>query len=212
MREALILVDVQNDFCPGGALAVPEGDRILPVVNALQERFEIVVATQDWHPADHLSFASRHGRRPGAHIRLGGLRQTLWPDHCVQGSRGAEFEPTLRLGRIARVFRKGEDRAVDSYSGFFDNGGRRSTGLAGYLRTRGVTDVCVAGLATDYCVKYTVLDACRLGFRVRVVEDACRGVNLRPGDSARALEEMRRAGATVVRSEELLRKRPRAAP
>ena len=184
--DAVILVDIQNDFCPGGALAVEGGDRIVPVVNELQKRFDLVVATKDWHPPDHSSFVS------------------LWPPHCVQGTRGAEFVAGLDTGRLARVFHKGEDAAVDSYSGFFDNERRRSTGLGDWLRAQGATRVTVAGLATDYCVKFTALDALRLGFETTVVEDACRGVEVNAGDTARAVEEMRAAGARVVNSREIL--------
>jgi nicotinamidase/pyrazinamidase len=200
--KALILVDLQNDFCPGGALPVPEGDRVIPVVNRLLGRFGLVVATQDWHPPDHGSFAANHpGRKAGEAIDLNGLPQILWPVHCVQNTPGADFHPALDRGRIERVFHKGTDPAIDSYSGFFDNGRRRATGLADFLRERRVTDVFVCGLATDYCVKATALDAAALGFRTHLVDDACRGVQLRPGDIARAIAEMRAAGVVVVESE-----------
>jgi nicotinamidase/pyrazinamidase len=196
---ALILVDIQNDFCPSGALAVPEGDSIVPVVNRLQAGYELVVATQDWHPANHGSFAANHpGRAIGEQIELAGLPQILWPVHCVQDTPGAAFHPALNLDRVARVFRKGTDPAIDSYSGFFDNGHRAATGLAEYLRERGVEDVHVCGLATDYCVKFTALDAIGLGFRVALLEEAARGVELQPGDVRRAIEEMRQLGVTVI--------------
>jgi nicotinamidase/pyrazinamidase len=196
--NALILVDIQNDFVPGGVLAVPEGDRIVPIVNRLQDRFELIVATQDWHPADHGSFAANHiGKNPGDVIELNGLPQILWPVHCVQGSKGAEFAPGLHRERWDRVFVKGADAGVDSYSGFFDNGHRQATGLGDYLREKGVTDVYVAGLATDYCVKFTALDALELGFRTHLIEDACRGVNLHPGDVQKAIEEMKTAGVQI---------------
>ena len=202
--QALILVDIQNDFLPGGALAVPAGDEVVPVANRLMECFPLVVATQDWHPPNHGSFASQHpGRKPGERIELNGLPQTLWPDHCVQGTRGAEFAPGLAMDRVHRIFQKGSDCDVDSYSGFFDNTRFRSTGLGEFLRERGATELAIAGLATDCCVKFSVLDAIQLGFRVRVVEDGCRGVDLQPGDSARALQEMRDAGARVVTSPEV---------
>jgi nicotinamidase/pyrazinamidase len=184
--DALILVDIQNDFCPGGSLAVREGDRVVPVANELQKKFELVVATKDWHPPNHSSFES------------------LWPPHCVQGTAGAEFVAGLDTTRLAHVFLKGTDAEVDSYSGFYDNEHRRSTGLGEWLRARGVTRVTVAGLATDYCVKFTALDALRLGFETTVVEDACRGVEVNAGDTARAVEEMRAAGARVVQSREIL--------
>jgi nicotinamidase/pyrazinamidase len=202
--NALVLVDIQNDFLPGGALAVPEGDRVIPIVNHVQPRFDLVVATQDWHPADHASFAANHpGRSMGEVIDLEGLPQVLWPVHCVQGSPGAELAPQLDWGRIARVFRKGEDPCIDSYSGFFDNGHRRATGLGDYLREQGVREVYLAGLATDYCVKFTALDARQLGFNVYLLEDACRGVNLNPGDVSQAVEAMRAAGVKVIQSGEV---------
>ena len=201
MRRALILVDIQYDFLPGGALAVAEGDAVIPVANAVQPKFELVVATQDWHPPDHGSFASNHpGKKPGDRIELAGLPQVLWPDHCVQGSRGAEFHADLDRGRIARVFRKGTDPAIDSYSGFYDNAHRKSTGLGEYLKEEGVTDVYILGLATDYCVRWSALDAMKLGFRTHVIEDGCRGVELKPGDVASALREIRAAGAEITTS------------
>jgi nicotinamidase/pyrazinamidase len=206
--NCLILVDIQNDFVPGGALAVPQGDEIVPVVNRLQPRFDLVVATQDWHPADHGSFAVNHpGRQPYDEIELAGLPQTLWPAHCVQGTRGADFVPGLDRSRWARVFVKGTDPKIDSYSGFFDNGHRQATGLGEYLREKGVTEVYVVGLATDYCVKSTVLDALQLGFRTWLIEDACRGVNVRPGDVAAAVEATKAAGAKIVTSAEALTNR-----
>jgi nicotinamidase/pyrazinamidase len=202
--RTLILVDIQNDFLPGGALAVPRGDQVVPVANRLQPRFDLVVATQDWHPPGHGSFASRHpGKKPGDLAELGGLPQVLWPDHCVQGSPGAAFAPGLEMDRVETIFRKGTDRAIDSYSGFFDNGQRKSTGLGDYLKGRGADELFVLGLATDYCVKFTALDARRLGFSVFLVEDGCRGVELESGDVARAVEEMRAAGVQVVRSADL---------
>jgi nicotinamidase/pyrazinamidase len=202
--KALILVDLQNDFLPGGALAVPHGDEVVPIANRVQPLFPLVVATQDWHPANHGSFASQHpGRKPGEMGELAGLPQVLWPDHCVQGTRGAAFAPGLDPSRIARVFPKGTDPAIDSYSGFFDNGRRKATGLGEDLRGRGVTDVYVLGLATDYCVKATALDARHLGFAVHLIVDACRGVNLHPGDVEAAIAEMKAAGVQVLTSDQL---------
>lgn len=196
--RALILVDLQNDFLPGGALAVTEGDAVVPLANALASRFEHVVATQDWHPQGHESFASQHeGHAPGEVIDLHGLPQVLWPDHCVQGTPGAEFAPGLDVERIARIFQKGIHRDVDSYSGFFDNGRRHDTGLGAHLRERGVTEVHICGLATDYCVRFTALDAASLGFDTHLVLPACRGVELEAGDVARAVEEMRAAGVRI---------------
>lgn len=202
--RALILVDLQNDFLPGGPLAVPHGDEVIPVANRVAQRFDLVVATQDWHPADHASFAAQHeGREPGEVIELDGLEQILWPVHCVQGTPGAEFAPGLDMDRVTTVFRKGTQREIDSYSGFFDNGHLRATGLGDYLKERSVSEVYVLGLATDYCVKFTALDARSLGFGTLVVEDGCRGVERSPGDVARAVEEMRAAGVSFVRSQEV---------
>jgi nicotinamidase/pyrazinamidase len=204
--RALILTDIQNDFLPGGALAVSEGDAVVPIANRLQEAFQLVVATQDWHPADHGSFAANHpGKKTLEQIELGGLPQTLWPVHCVQNTLGADFAPQLRRERIARVFQKGTERGIDSYSAMFDNGHRRSTGLGEWLKAKGIDEVWLCGLTTDYCVKFTALDAAALGFKVHVIEDACRGVNLKPGDAARAIEEMRRAGVAVLKAAEVKR-------
>ena len=200
-KKALVLVDLQNDFCPGGALAVPHGDEVIDVANRVARHFDVVVATQDWHPPAHGSFAANHaGRRPYEIVDLDGLSQVLWPTHCVQGSPGAAFHAELDARRITRVFQKGTDPSVDSYSGFHDNGHRRSTGLGEWLRGAGIDTVYVMGLATDYCVKYTALDARRDGFDVYLVEDGCRGVELAPGDSDRALDEMRAADVTVIDS------------
>lgn len=200
--RAIILVDLQHDFLPGGALAVPHGDEVLDVALTVLPSFEHVVATQDWHPAGHESFASQHaGHDPGEVIQLHGLTQVLWPDHCVQETRGAEFALDLRG---AHVFRKGSDAQVDSYSGFFDNGKRSDTGLADHLRTNGVDHVFVMGLATDYCVKATALDAVREGFTTRLVEDGCRGVGLNDGDVEAALGEMRAAGVELWSSQRVL--------
>ncbi len=202
--RALILVDIQNDFAPGGALPVPEGDAVVPIANRLQPQFDLVIATQDWHPADHGSFAASHpGHAPGEVIDLEGLPQILWPVHCVQNSPGAEFVPGLDMTRVERIFHKGTDPSIDSYSGFFDNGHRKATGLGDYLKGRGVTDVYVMGLATDYCVKFTALDARQLGFSTYLVEDGSRGVNLQPDDVRKAVDEMRAAGVTPVRSSEI---------
>lgn len=196
--KALLLVDIQNDFLPGGALAVPGGDEIVPVVNTVISRFELIVATQDWHPRDHGSFEAHHpGRAPGEVIDLDGLEQRLWPVHCVQNTGGACFAPGLETRRIDRIFQKGTDPRIDSYSGFFDNGHRKATGLADYLRERRAGEIWIVGLATDYCVRFTALDAVGEGFRVYLIEDACRGVNVAAGDVSRAIEEMRAAGVEI---------------
>jgi nicotinamidase/pyrazinamidase len=211
--KALILVDVQNDFLPGGALPVPEGDAVVPVANRVQAAVDLIVATQDWHPANHGSFAANHPhRKPGEVIELGGLTQVLWPVHCVQNTGGAAFAPGLETRRITRIFPKGTDAEIDSYSGFFDNGHKQATGLGDYLRARGVTDVYVLGLATDYCVKATALDARDLGFATHLIVDGCRGVNLRAGDVDRAIDAMRVAGVRVVQSDDLSEPGARPAP
>jgi len=205
IMQALLLVDIQNDFLPGGALAVPEGDAVVPVANRLIPAFDLVVATQDWHPPDHLSFASRHfGKSAGDTVELDGLPQILWPDHCVQHTPGAEFAAALNRDGIVHVVRKGTDRRIDSYSGFFDNGRRKSTGLADLLRREGADSVALLGLATDYCVKFTALDAVREGFETTLVIDGCRGVNLHAGDADAAVEDMRSAGVRIVTSDEIL--------
>jgi len=196
--NALILVDIQNDFVPGGALPVAEGDKIVPIVNKLQSQFKLIVATQDWHPANHGSFAANHpGKQPGDRITLNGLEQILWPAHCVQNTPGAAFVAGLDTSRIERVFQKGTDPGIDSYSGFFDNGHRKATGLGEFLRERKVTDLYVAGLATDYCVKFTALDAMGLGFKTHLFQDACRGVNVKPDDVRQAVAEMKKAGVIM---------------
>jgi nicotinamidase/pyrazinamidase len=203
--KALILVDMQNDFLPGGALAVPDGDAVIPVANRLQAKFPLVAATQDWHPANHGSFAANHpGKKVFEQIELNGLPQTLWPVHCVQGTFGAELAPGLQRERIAKIFPKGTDAGIDSYSGLFDNGHRKSTGLGEWLKASGVTEVFLCGLATDYCVKFTALDAAQLGFKTYVIEDASRGVNLQPNDVQKAIAEMNRAGIVTVQSADVL--------
>jgi nicotinamidase/pyrazinamidase len=199
--DALLVVDIQNDFLPGGALGVPDGDKVIPVVNRLMDCFALVLATQDWHPPNHGSFAANHpNRRPGEMIDLHGLMQVLWPVHCVQGAPGADFSAQLRTERFRKVFQKGIDPEIDSYSGFFDNGRKRSTGLVEYLREQEVSEIFICGLATDYCVKFSALDSIGSGFRTRIIEDACRGVDLNPGDSAAAIAEIRKAGAAIVES------------
>ncbi len=203
--RALILVDIQNDFMPFGALPVVEGDAVVSIANELAQRSSLVIATQDWHPADHGSFARMHPTlKPGDVVDLGGVEQVLWPDHCVQGTPGASFHSALDVARIDHVVRKGTDPGVDSYSGFYDNDRRLDTGLGEYLMSRGVDELLICGLATDYCVKYTVLDAVGLGFGVTVVEDACRAVDMRSGDGDRALLEMHAAGARVLESGEIV--------
>lgn len=202
--KALILVDIQNDFLPGGALGVPEGDKIIPEVNQLlQKNFDVIVATKDWHPKDHGSFASVHHKQPGEKIDLYGLEQILWPEHCVQGTRGSEFGSGWDTDKIEKIFYKGTDKTIDSYSTFFDNGHRKSTGLEQYLKDKGVNDIYIAGLTTEYCVAYSALDARKLGFNVFVVVDACKPVNLQKDDEQRALNQIRAAGGHLIRSESI---------
>lgn len=198
-QSALVIVDVQNDFCKGGSLAVPQGEQVVAMANRLMPYFDLVVATQDWHPANHISFADNHpGSHVGDSIKVAGIAQVLWPTHCVQGSIGAQFHPALDVIRINRIFHKGTNKKVDSYSTFFDNARKQHTGLESYLKEQGVTHLYIMGLATDYCVKFSVLDALSLGYEVSVIEDACRGVDLTPGDSEAALTEMAAQGAKRV--------------
>ncbi len=202
--NALIIVDLQNDFLPGGALAVPRGDEVIPVANELQRHFDLVVATQDWHPPNHGSFAANHpGKKPGDRVMLDGIEQILWPVHCVQHTHGAEFAPSFDTSQIAHVFHKGIDPRIDSYSTFFDNAHRRETGLADYLKKRSITNIYLMGLALDYCVKYSALDARQLGFNTHVILDGCRGIGLESRDIDRALDEMKRVGAILLKSSEL---------
>ena len=197
--KALVLVDLQNDFLPAGALPVPDGDQVIPLANQIQQRFDLVVATQDWHPSNHASFAAIHpGKMPGDVIDLDGLQQTLWPVHCVQNTVGSAFAPGLDISRVRKIIRKGTDPGIDSYSGFFDNGHRESTGLDFYLKQAGVTETFILGLATDYCVKFTAMDALELGFATYVLVNACRGVELQTGDVAAALHDMATAGVQII--------------
>lgn len=196
--KALLLIDVQNDFLPGGALAVTNGDEVVPVANREMSKFDLVVATQDWHPIDHGSFVSQHSERNvGDLIDLNGLDQIIWPDHCVQGTVGAEFATGLNTKGIHHVIQKGTDRNIDSYSGFFDNARRKATGLETYLHNNNVDEVHIIGLATDYCVKFTAMDAVDLGFQTTVLDKGIRGVDLQTGDCQRALEEMSNAGIII---------------
>lgn len=200
-QRALLLVDIQNDFCAGGALAVAEGDSTVDIANTLidgcKSRGDAVLASQDWHPANHGSFASQHGVAPFSTGELDGLAQTFWPDHCVQNSDGAALHPLLNQQAIDEVFRKGEDPNIDSYSAFFDNDHRKATALHGWLQQHGIRELIVLGLATDYCVKFSVLDALQLGYEVSVITDGCRGVNIQPQDSTQAFMEMAAEGATL---------------
>ena len=204
-QNALIMTDIQLDFCRGGTLAVNEGDQIIPVVNAIAATFDKVIATQDWHPADHLSFAANHpGKNIYDTVELGGAPQVLWPTHCVQGSPGAGFHPDLDLRPIDLVIRKGTNRHIDSYSAFMENDKKTQTGLEGFLKGLGISQLFFTGLATDYCVFYSALDAVNLGFDVFVVLDACRGVNVPENNVEHAKKEMARQGVTLIQSGDLL--------
>ncbi|QCR21959.1 bifunctional nicotinamidase/pyrazinamidase [Pontibacter sp. SGAir0037] len=197
--KALLLIDIQNDFIPGGALAVPEGDQIIPIANKLQEKFDLVVATQDWHPSNHKSFASQHpGHVTFDVVDLNGLEQVLWPDHCVQATGGADFSPELEVQKIEAIFRKGTNPAIDSYSGFYDNGHLKATGLADYLRGKQVTELYLAGLAGDYCVYFSAKDAISEGFKTYLVEDATLPINHE--QFAAAKEDIRNRGGNIVKS------------
>ena len=202
--HALILVDIQNDFMPGGPLAVPGGDEIIPLVNELQNSFNLVVATQDWHPQSHKSFASNHpGKKAFESIMLHGLDQVLWPDHCIQGSIGAQIHPSIIVNKVEGIFRKGMDPEIDSYSGFYDNGYKKSTGLAGYLRERKIKKVYVCGLAADYCVYYTAKDSLKENFETYFIEDATRAID--HNSFVKAKENILVSGGQIIKSEALYR-------
>jgi nicotinamidase/pyrazinamidase len=196
--KALIVIDVQNDFCPGGALAVDEGDQVVPVINQLMGQFDHVILTQDWHTADHSSFASQHpGKAPFENIEMAYGSQTLWPDHCVQGSHGADFHPELNLMPAELIIRKGFRTPIDSYSAFFENDHVTPTGLTGYLRERGLSELTFVGLATDFCVAYSALDAVGQGFSARVLLEACRGIDLM-GSMETMIGKMKAAGVDLI--------------
>jgi nicotinamidase/pyrazinamidase len=202
--RALLLIDLQNDFMPGGLLPVARADEVVAVANTIMPRFDVVIATQDWHPSGHASFASSHpGCEPGDEAEVGGVAQKLWPDHCVQQTPGASFHSALDVAGIMHVVQKGTDPAIDSYSGFFDNGHLKDTGLAAYLSAQAVSALWIAGVATDYCVKYTALDARAVGYPTALVLDACRGANLSPGDVDAAISEMRFAGCEIAKGLEV---------
>lgn len=200
--KALLLIDIQNDFLPGGALAVPDGDQIIPIVNHIQPPFDLIVATQDWHPPDHKSFASNHaGRKVFETIDLEGLEQALWPDHCVQGTYGAEFSKQLDMKKVEAIFRKGTNADIDSYSGFYDNGHRKSTGLTDYLRGKNITQLYIAGLAGDYCVYYSAKDAIKEGFDTYIIEDATKAIDTKKVE--RVNKDIVQRGGKVIISREI---------
>ncbi len=202
--RALLLIDIQYDFMPGGALAAKDGDKVVPVANKLQDKFDLIVATRDTHPEDHGSFAANHpGKDVGEVIDLDGLDQILWPVHCVEGTHGAEFHEDLNTEKIDKVFYKGTEKNIDSYSGFFDNGHRKATGLGDYLKEKGVDRVYMCGLATDYCIKFSALDARELGFETYIVKDGVRAVNMNEGDAEKAIEEMKEKGCHIIDSDDI---------
>ncbi|MCU0473550.1 MAG: bifunctional nicotinamidase/pyrazinamidase [Bacteroidales bacterium] len=201
--KALLLVDVQNDFMPGGSLEVPHGNLIVTLINRLQKYFDLVVATQDWHPQNHMSFASNHSnKKPFDEINLNGIKQILWPDHCVQGSKGAELHPDLKINKIAAIFRKGMDPEIDSYSGFYDNNHQISTGLSGYLKEKGITELFFCGLAADICVYYTIKDSLKEGFSATLIEDASRPLSIDVFN--RIKNELTNKGVRIISSHEFL--------
>lgn len=201
--KTLIIVDVQNDFIPGGALAVPGGDEIVPLINELQSKFDLVIATQDWHPSGHASFASSHENKEEFQvIKWKGLDQVLWPDHCIQNSKGAEFHPDLETNAVEAIFRKGTNAEIDSYSGFYDNAHLKATGLSGYLKEKGAEDLYFVGLAGDFCVYFSVIDSLKEGFKATLIEDATRPINAEEFEKAK-LDILRKGGA-IVNSTELI--------
>jgi len=204
-NACLLVIDIQRDFCPGGALPVPGGDEVIGIVNRLMNGFGSVVATQDWHAPGHISFASTHaGKEPFDTIMVNGVQQVLWPDHCVQGSKGAAFHPDLDVKRLHMILRKGLRPYLDSYSAFFENDGKTPTGLLSYLREIGVSSLWLCGLAADVCVFYSAMDAVRLGFETLVIEDAVRGVDVPPGNVSRTRDEMREAGIGFTHSTDMV--------
>lgn len=203
--EALIIVDVQNDFLPGGSLEVKDGNQIIPTINELQNRFDFIVATQDWHPENHGSFAANNPRKNiGEMIELNGVQQILWPVHCVQNSKGSDFHKDLTRKNWTAVFQKGTNTMVDSYSGFYDNNKQGDTGLGNFLKENEISKVFICGLAADYCVKFTVMDALELGFKTYLITDATKAVNLREGDFERSLDEVKNAGANLVTAKQVI--------
>lgn len=200
--KTLIIIDVQNDFIPGGSLAVPEGDKIVPIINSIQDKFDLIVASQDWHPENHISFASNHaGKKVFDKIEIHGHQQTLWPNHCVQESKGAEFHPDLDTRRIEAIFRKGTDKNIDSYSVFYDNGHLKSTGLTGYLKAQGTSQLYMCGLASDFCVYYSLMDAFKEGFACFFIEDASRPIN--PDELEKQKAEMQHLGIQIISASDI---------
>ncbi len=203
MKNCLIITDIQNDFCPGGALAVAEGNEIIPVVNSLTQKFDKVVATQDWHPPGHVSFAATHKKELYDIITIDGIQQVMWPVHCVQGSFGADFHRDLDLRQVDLIIRKGNDLSIDSYSTFMENDKKTLTGLHSYLQGFAIQDLYFCGLATDYCVYYSAVDAKNMGFNVSIILDACRGVDVPAGNLADAVQVMKELGIRILNHDDL---------
>lgn len=200
--NALLIIDMQNDFIPGGSLAVPEGDKLVPLINDLQKKFDLVIATQDWHPKDHSSFAKNHpGKMEFEIIQLHGIDQILWPVHCVQNSEGAQFHSDLETQKMEAIFRKGTNKEIDSYSGFYDNAHLKSTGLSGYLKDKGVSKLYFCGLAAEYCVYFSIIDALKEGFKAILIEDATKAIS--PKDFEKARKAILRAGGKIITSSEV---------
>lgn len=200
--KALVIIDMQNDFIPGGSLAVPGGDEIVPIINELQEKFDLVIATQDWHPLDHSSFAENHpGKKEFETIQLHGMDQVLWPVHCVQNSKGAEFHPELNSKKIEAIFRKGTEKEIDSYSGFYDNAHLKSTGLSGHFKEKGITSLYFCGLAAEYCVYFSIMDALKEGFEAILLEDATKAISRE--DFEKAKKAILHAGGKIIDTSEL---------
>ncbi|MBN2401640.1 MAG: bifunctional nicotinamidase/pyrazinamidase [Spirochaetes bacterium] len=203
-KKALIVIDVQNDFCPGGSLAVNEGDEIVPVINGIMNKFDIVIGAQDWHPESHASFASNHkGKNAYDQIDSNGIMQTLWPDHCVQGMPGADFHKDLNSKGFNLILRKGINSKIDSYSAFLENDKKTETGLHGYLDALDAKEVCLCGLATDYCVYYSAMDAVKYGFKTSVILDACRGIDVPEGSIDKCLKDMKSIGIKILKTGDL---------
>lgn len=204
-KQTLLIIDIQNDFCPGGALEVEEGDKIVPLVNSLMARFPLIAATQDWHPPDQISFASQHsGKNPFDTIQIEDYEQILWPEHCVAGTRGAEFHNDLDTDKFNLILRKGTDSKIDSYSAFKENDGKTLTGLAGYLSALKIEEVFLCGLATNVCVMFSALDAVDSGFKTSIISDACRGIDTPAGAVDASIEQMKKKGVHIIKSQDIL--------
>jgi len=201
--RALVIIDMQNDFIPGGSLAVPEGDKLVPIINNLQEKFDLIIATQDWHPQDHSSFAENHsGKKDFEIIELGGIDQILWPVHCVQNSEGAQFHSDLKTQKLEAIFRKGTNKEIDSYSGFYDNAHLKSTGLSGYLNEKGISQLYFCGLAAEYCVYFSIIDALKEGFETFLIEDATKAISKTEFEKAK--KEILHAGGKIITASEIV--------